>query len=305
MTNYGRDISDFKNDLPSCVSLLSPYLNQGALSLMLGAGASSGFGLPSWYNLVKSCSEEVNPSFSFPSKCTNEELKSIMEDVKRKNSSTYIELIGRKLYDGVNFDFKLASKDLLIAITSLIIGRSRGHVRNVLSYNFDDILEWYLKFNGLKFKVTTFEQLLFSNQDIEVLHLHGYIPHDEKFGFPSNEVVFSKKEFEDRKVGDSYWKDLMYDFFRRNMFLAVGLSPGSLLDDICPYLRYLNKWYKKENLNRGHPYGVAFLTPGKESDDSLELLIEDGIIPCIIEIPNIPDAIFKIAQEALELLQPK
>lgn len=299
MSNYGLPLETFCNKEDLCVELLANHLNNGALSLMLGAGASAGLGLPGWYKLVTECALAIIPGYVLKSEYTNEELKRLMDEVKKIAKSDYIEVIRQQLYQDVEFDFSLAKKDLLIALTSLMIGKSRGNVKQVITYNFDDVLEWYLKINGLQVNVTTFESLLFSSPDVDVIHLHGFVPKTDDYGNISTDIVFTKKEFEDRQVGKSYWKEMMYDFFRKNVFLTVGLSPTSLRDDICPYLRYLNTWYKSENIKRGHPYGIAFITPGKESLDSLNDLMEDGIIPCIIEKDKFPYAIFNIAKAAL------
>lgn len=172
-----------------------------------------------------------------------------------------------------------------------------------MTYNFDSVLEWYLGINGLNTRVTTFEELIFSSPDVDVLHIHGYLPYSDEYGNASKELIFSKTDFEDRQVGDSYWKKMMYEFFRRNVFLTVGVSPGSLVDDICPYLRELTRWYGTEKIDREHAYGVALLTPGKESEHALDNLVEHGIIPVILKIDDIPAAVFSIAQQALEILR--
>ena len=132
------------------------------------------------------------------------------------------------------------------------------------------------------------------------IHLHGYLPHDKKVGNSTSDLVFTKKEFEDRQIQSSYWKDLMNEFYKRNIFLSVGLSPGSLIDDVCPYLRNMNSWYEKEKISRNQPYGIAFMTPSTEADEAVGELIDTGIIPCILSVDDIPAEIFGIAQKALE-----
>lgn len=303
MNNFGSALEDYVSKPDKCTLKLSAHLNDGSLSLMLGAGASKGFGLPNWKDLVISCVLNDNPKYKIKKNYTNNELKVLMDNVKKSRSSTYITLIKDNLYQGVNFDFSTANKDLLIAITSLIIGRSRGNVSKIFTYNFDNVLEWFLQINGIKSKVITFENLLISRADVDIIHYHGYIPFTEGYGDASTEVVFSKKEYEDRQIGSSYWKEIMYEFFRQNVFLTIGLSPNSLLDDICPYLRELNNWYASQSISRNNPYGVAFIVPEKESKnfikDCISELVEVGIIPCIMEIPQIAPAIFNIAQKSL------
>jgi SIR2-like protein len=298
MNKFKYPLRDYCNKKNDCIGLLSEHLNEGSLSLLLGAGASSGFGLPAWKDLVEDCAKQAISSFTPKVGYTNAELKQIMDHVKKSASTNYIDIIKKNLYRKVSFNFSIARKDLLIAITSLFIGKVRGTVRNVINYNFDSVLEWYLAFNGLKVNVTTFEDLLFSFGDIDVIHLHGFIPHSNEYGPTSKEVVFSKKEFEDRQVGESYWKDMMNEFFRRNVFLAIGLSPISIADDICPYLRELLKWHERYGIRRLSPFGFAFLTDA--DDDQIDTIIEAGVIPCVIDKNDIPDAIFSISQSAMK-----
>jgi len=49
------------------------------------------------------------------------------------------------------------------------------------------------------------------------------------------QLVFSQREFDDRKIQYNYWKIVMEDFYRRQLFLSVGLSVQSIIEDICPY----------------------------------------------------------------------
>jgi hypothetical protein len=298
MNKFKYPLKDYCNKKGDCIGLLSEHLNEGSMSLLLGAGASSGFGLPGWKKLVLDCANEVIPGFTAKASYDNPELKKLMDQVKRNASTNYIEIIKKHLYDGVSFDFSLARTDLLIAITSLFIGNTRGSVRNLITYNFDSVLEWYLGFNGLKVNVTTFENLLFSYGDVDIIHIHGYLPYSEDLGSNSTEVVFSKTEFEDRQVGETYWKDMMNEFFRRNVFLSVGLSPYSLVDDICPYLKELLKWHDRNGIKRLSPFGFAFVT--NIEPDQIDLLLNAGIIPCVIEIKETPNAIFEISQSAMK-----
>ena len=185
----------------------------------------------------------------------------------------------------------------MIAITSLFIGKTRGTAKNVLTYNFDDVLEWYLEFNGLKVNGIGLQNHLLKSGDVNVLHIHGCLPHSDDIVSTRPQIVFSKKEFEDMKVGKSYVKELMYDFYKRNIFLSVGLSSGSLVDDLCPYLRDILNWYNEQGIKRGNPFGIAFLTSASMNDE--HDLIEAGIIPCTIDKHEIPNLVFNISQEAL------
>lgn len=286
-----------------CCQLLANYLKKGSLGLVLGAGASKAIGLPGWQQLIEKCLKEL--SLDVPDKEHREtnELKKIAEKIKKNCGSDekYLQLVKDQLYKDVTFDFRLAKIDILVALTSLMVGKVRGNVSSILTYNFDSVLEWYLRTNGLKVNVTKKQDLTHQFCDVEVTHLHGYLPHDEQLGLSTDFLIFTKKEFEDRQIQYDYWKEFMYEFFRRNIFLAIGLSPQSIIDDLCPYLRSMNAWYKSEKILRNHPYGIAFIPNNELNEDDKQQMIEDGIIPCgFDDYKDIPSAIFKISQFALE-----
>lgn len=298
MTDYGFDLTEYANRIDKCTDSLANYLNRGKLGLFLGAGVSYALELPCWEVLVKRAIEVVVPGTTVSSDIN--ELKRLSSLIKSSsaNQAAYLELIKKKLYEKTPFDFKLASKEMLIALTSLMVGKVRGNVKNVVTLNFDSVIEWYLKVNGLNANVVTKNHLAESLSDIDILHLHGYLPHDATLGFSSDEIVFTKEEFEDRERGLSYWKDLMNDFYRRHVFLAIGVSPDSICDDVAPYLRVHNKdWYDIQGVSRKHPYGVAILT--RATTEQQNTMISAGIIPCVIsDKDKIPPAIFEIAQKA-------
>ena len=168
MIDYGFPLEDYANEKGECVNLAASYLNNGVLSLLLGAGTSRGFGLPNWKDLVVNCHSTLFLGTNYKNEYENHELKKLADAIKSKAGSNYIDLVKEKLYEGVKFDFTLAKKDLLIALTSLIVGRSRGNVRNIITYNFDSVLEWYLSINGLSVNVTTADKLLYSSVDVDI-----------------------------------------------------------------------------------------------------------------------------------------
>ncbi|MDF2190557.1 SIR2 family protein [Paraflavitalea sp. CAU 1676] len=295
---YGLNLEEYMDDVDKCIDLLSSYLKQGCLGLMLGSGASKGLDLPDWTNLVSRCAKEVLPGYAIT---TDTDLKRASSKIKDKSGLRYLSLVKEKLYEGIEFDFGMAKKDLLIAITSLMVGKMRGNVNHIVTYNFDSVLEWYLQTNGLSVKNSSPLDLFKKFADVEITHIHGYLPHSPEFGDDSSTIVFSKEEFEDRETIDSYWRVIMDEYYRHHVFLTIGLSPESIEDDICRYLRAANAWYEKEKLVRDQPYGIAFITSYKNVDEQefKEKAIKHGIIPCTLQKEKIPPNLFRIAQSAL------
>ncbi|MXV16500.1 SIR2 family protein [Hufsiella ginkgonis] len=303
--NFGFDLELYTPEGSDVSGLLAQFLNDGHLALLLGGGVSVDLKFPGWSKLLfLICDKHLKGRMEIGKTYSGHELKDIAQDVKNeitKQGLDYLAEVKEALYDGVTFDFEFAKKDLLIALSALITGRHRGNVRNIITYNFDSALEWYLELMGLKVDTFVKRQFMTKNADVVIAHIHGYLPHDSKFGKNSKEITFSNEEFQDRMLGKDYWKEYFFEYFRRHTFLAVGLSADSLYNDVCPYLRVMNKWYKDEGVTRSLPYGIAFLTPGPETDRRIPALLEAGIIPRIYKPSEIPQAIFSILQSALTL----
>ena len=307
MKDYKGTFDYFLGKELLCINQLANRLNNGNLSLLLGSGASKALNLPDWSELVKRCVNNLSIDFDIDDKTTIDQLKEAASLVKEKcqeDKTDYRSKVTDQLYEGIKLDFRTANKELLIAITSLIVGRRRGTVDWVMTYNFDSILEWYIGVNGLSANVLSSDNILVSQTDLTVFHVHGYLPHTKmKNQSRSKEIVFTKEEFDDRKISkNDYWKEVMYQTFRERVFLSVGASPSTLIDDICPYLRSLDDELEQNSINRGTPnivpYGFAIIPPD-ECDDKIEsTLLRHGIIVIKIEIKEIPDFIFSISQDA-------
>lgn len=292
---------DYADNESKCVSLLARYLKNGQLSLLFGSGVSQAFGLPGWKDLMMRLCTAKGITFD-KKKLGGGSLKQLASDLKRTcTEQEYLELVREELYRDVNFDLSMVTKsNMLIALTSLLMGSVRGKVTNVVTYNFDNIIEWFLQINGLSVNVVSPRNLLTKSHDVEILHVHGYLPHKSSPDNTSLEIVLAREEFEDRAFSQNIWKDLMKEYTRKFIFLSIGVSSESLIVDLGPYLREEEKFYTAEATTRQIPFGIAFLTT-ETTDQQRVILMESGIIPCTIDKKIIPSVIFKISQEALRL----
>ena len=318
MTNTFKYDLEHYTDSEEAAEILSRYLNLGSLSLCLGAGVSYSHSLPNWSELVFRCfirCESNKLSLSKDLKIrvdndivnrfenlSNDDLKKIIDSIKSylDSDEKYFQTVKKSLYERVNFDFSLAKKDTLIALSSLMLGKTRGTVKNILTYNFDSVLEWYMMINGLRCNILSPNKIIINNADVNITHIHGFLPSEEVSHIyqDSDFLVFSRKEFEDRNL-DPYdlWKEIMNDFFRKNIFLTFGLGEDSLVEDICPHLRVLLKnKYETKYLNRDEPFGYAILSDSKQ--DHKDELIETGIVPIYMKIKEMPNFLFSIVQKA-------
>jgi len=304
MNDY--DLYSTKED---CLNSLARFLNRGCLSLMVGAGTSMGFGLPDWRTLVRRCSENIHPRYEDLKKpeieFSNEQLTKIIDDIKDKigNEDEYVDLVRKKLYQGIDLDIELAKNNLLIALTSLLIGKYRGNVNVIVSLNFDSVLEWYLNVLGLKVLPTYDNLALKSNCDVEIIHLHGYLPHEIfQKSSRSKKIVFSYKEITAFQLKKDEWKAQLYKIYREKVFLSVGIGPDSVTKYIGDQIIDLDEnFYKSNNHKREAPYGFFVIPEGELTAEKIIDLRKNGIIPVELKKSEIPEFIFNIAQRASSL----
>ncbi len=285
----------------SAIDFLADHLINGTLVLFLGAGASKGFGLPNWPELINAFRQKVglasisNPlSAEIMQKAIDEALDKI-----NNNETEKIRLIKEILYPAeAMFDVKLAySSHLLVSISSLLIGRKRGHIRRVVTFNYDSMLEWFLSLFG--FQVNTINELpsLEGSEDVRIYHPHGFVPHPNLSFRDSNFLILGLKDANNR-IGarNDPWVEKLRQIMETSVCLFVGLSSNSLSDRaIAPILsttgdsfkdqRPLGIWICKENLVQG----------------TKDEYFRNNIVPLEIHDDyKISEFILKISQKALE-----
>lgn len=183
------------------------------VTLFLGAGLSMDANLPSWNKLLETLLEkENNKPFKYINKENSEAIsdslansaivtgryviegykKSIKEedseskyDSKTIDELTYIEVsdrISEILYKNCK------DKSLLVKAVAKLV--KMNNVTQVISYNYDDLLEYQLKkYNKICSK---YNDISFANEK-PIYHVHGYIPRNKKDrnGIP----VLSEREY--------------------------------------------------------------------------------------------------------------
>lgn len=214
------------------VDFLAHHLREGSLALALGAGASRHLKLPRWFELVNACSKEAGMKATFGKDTSTDELCDRMEKIECKysggkadkgHSIKYRKLVTRALYKGVNYG-NILHGELLMAVGSLLMGARRGSVTEVINFNFDDVLEWYLYLHGYDVNVISTLPSLRTGANVTIFHPHGFLPHHNEFT-GSNFLIFSRRSY-DKKMGDSVepWTDLTKSILKSKVVLFVGLS---------------------------------------------------------------------------------
>jgi hypothetical protein len=291
-------VEDYKTRPFLAAPAIGKLLRSSALNLFLGAGASAGFGLPEWVILVARILGHGSDTFRIAelSKLSDKELTKLLNEVDDENRrDEYLSSIHKALYADVkeNLLDQLTVSPLLLAAAALITGSVRGRVQCVFTYNYDNMLEQYLAMLGLGVCVRKIATDLSTRADVEINHLHGYLPQSWKPGDTAGEVVLSGKTYRKRRAEiDKGWSAAVENSMYSKFALLVGLSAddSSILD---VFKR------AQDNLKRPQDYnGYWILTPSAYQRNAGEV-IEVGLCPIPLEKEQIPKFLFSICQEAL------
>lgn len=314
---FKEDYSVYKNKVDDIKALTSTILKDGQLSLITGAGVSVPLGLPKWITLVRRLCESSQKdeirNLVAGKDDSDLNLKLISEKFKDSfnDNNEYLEEIQRILYDKIELNLDTVHKPMMTALSSLFVGNYKGRVKRVVTYNFDNLLNWYLSVLGLSVNTEYDNQAIDSNEDCNIFHVHGILPHPSSFSKvkKSKSIVFSQDEFEDNirdRTGIRILK--IRELLTRGCFLAVGVSYTTLLNDIKPEINVLkNKLYlnkSDDEFQRKLPFGITIQATergGKEkllNEDDENSLLKLGIITLKCKDYEIPQLIFEIVQNS-------
>lgn len=223
MTDW-EDVGAYADDHDAAVRDLSRALYTGELALLLGAGISKAFGLPSWPQLVRDCLGSVGTPFAHipddaPFDVLTKSAGVFHEACKAEQQ--YRALIKQHLYAKHQ---RQTTTPLLTAVGALLMGSRRGRIREAWTLNFDDVLEWHLRRHGFVSQVVTEIPCLLRDVDVTIHHPHGFIPFgDTTRG--STDIVFDDRSYASRSVGvDQPWRTAVQWALRSKVFVALGLS---------------------------------------------------------------------------------
>lgn len=294
------------------IDYLARCLFEGTLALVIGAGASKYMGLPSWPELVGRCIAYANvPSEDkISDEIDGTELMKLMDPVENKLSpEEYITAVHKSLYEDVKYENDIIKKDLLISFGALIMGSKRGSVSQIITFNFDDVLEWYLKLHGYYSQVIYKLPMLTKASDVTIYHINGYLPRDLRNH--SDFIILSKLK-SDERMGARHdaWKSLLEELLLSKVVMFIGLSGKDPIFD--PILASVAR-----QISNGRPTGfwVFGLDPDRQSKDVGEKAKEEtrkkekdhlmlrNVVPLYLANKDeIPKFILKICQKASMLM---
>ncbi|WP_316849630.1 SIR2 family protein [Pedobacter agri] len=292
--------------VPSSITYLSTKLNEGNIVLFLGAGASRGFGLPNWVELVNGIRKNVllDP---IPTSATAQDLQlgadEILDELKG-DSEKLISLIETELYQ--NFD-KLSMVDafnnhLLVSISAMLMGSKRGRVTRVITLNYDSMLEWFLSLFGFVVKTVHSLPDLEGSEDVRIYHPHGFVPIPNN-GMVASDFIILGMDSVNKRLGTpgNPWFEMTRHILNSGLCLFIGMSENTLLDSaLAPLFKTCG-----DACISTRPLGLWLL--GSSIHSSKERAFErNNIVPIVLNSHDeIPEYLLKICQGASNLLNKK
>jgi hypothetical protein len=280
---------------------LAEMLSMGSLALVMGAGASKGLGLPLWFELVNRCLKYANLEDKglVDSKSDPNTLLKKIEIVERATGQHYREIVQKSLYDDrkIKFTRDVIKQELLISFGALLMGSKRGNINEVINFNFDNVLEWYLDLHGHKSQKVKKLPFLYKDSDVTIYHPHGYLPHPDLDDTMSDFLIFSKRSYDERLGNfniDPWITEGLIGVLKKKIAIFVGLSGNDPI--FGPMLNILGKALKEKRLTG------FWLFPNKLSEDELEDLYVRNIAPiCFNNYQEIPYFLLGVCQDAAKL----
>jgi hypothetical protein len=249
---------------------LNKAYNIKKLVLLLGAGVSMGCGLPNWNSLLKKLQNNIHFSRNdldgqafvieklFLKLFNRSEL--ILARSLHHHSSSGLEnddcvifekFVRCALYEGIEFKYtKLLAE--IIRLSSDDEGEKL--LDCIITYNYDDILEYYLEKNNQK----NYRSIYYSEMEepgtIPIYHVHGFLPRKGNLT-DKNRIILSEEAYHVLYNTNNAWNiDIQLDKLIKNKCLLIGLS----LND--PNLRRLLDSAKKER-NNNEFHNIIMLRP--------------------------------------------
>lgn len=205
-------------------AFLGGQLFKRRISLMIGAGVSLGFGLPGWTDLISSAYSMAQVTKD-PRHTDLTAPEVLYRGHFNGDRLAFAEHIRNVLYDkSVDLEKILRGNELLASIGALVMASSRGGAAKVITLNYDDILETYLRFRG--YVVRSINQLPEWDDpvDVAVYHQHGLLPLDRSRRVDRG-IVLTQADY-DEVVGKSHdvWHQAALGILRSSTCIFIGLS---------------------------------------------------------------------------------
>lgn len=234
--------SPYNKNINEYTKTLSNAFTQNELVLFLGAGIScpvdgNGNGLPAWNSLIKRLINKFikdNYYGKYDPDILNKYLEPKLNGFSSITIGRFIEKgfdkkfyrsLRESLYNG--YGKKIEPNSTLNSISKLCIPpRGKIGIAAIVTYNYDDLLEYYFKNLDIKHKTIIKGNDFPLSDEIPVYHVHGYLPQEGELNEENEKsIIFGEGEYHHQYVDSYSWQNLtQINLLREKTALFIGLS---------------------------------------------------------------------------------
>ena len=272
-----------KSTIKTAIRNLKVAREDGNLNLVIGAGISSTYGLPTWDNLLqrlllKTIEKEpdkatvlskfftkiFNPSPLIAGRYLQDSL------VDSTNKNKFEKEVRDALYE--TFDENAESLIMDEIIKLCVAPGNTPNLDGIITYNYDDIIETKLinKGIGVPFQTVYGQGINPDNKSLAIYHVHGYLPFKGPIS-EHNAITLGEFVYHEQYNNTYSWNNIVQiNKFRDKTCLFIGTS----LSD--PNIRRLLDISNSQKTNGKFHY-ILKKRPGKEwVRERLNKILEDN-----------------------------
>jgi SIR2-like domain len=243
---------------------LSEQLASGSLTLILGAGVSAHFGLPSWPEPVERLFQSRRTTT--PEKDLKRQAEYFRNRYHKDDVGGFLSAVRSALYRDVSIDFdSMRSHNTMAAIASIVMVSNRtNRASQIITFNWDDLLETYLQYHGFVAQSVGDEKYWSRGVDVSVLHSHGFLPRGSNTALGSKDIVFD--QFSNTKAigpNGEAWRQLLLSVMRTHTCIFIGLSGD---DDNLDSLLGRCQAQHASDLEGSAYWGITLATGNEQSE---------------------------------------
>ena len=162
----------------------------------------------------------------------------------------------------------------------------------MFTYNYDDLFEQCMRMLGYSYCVRTTATDLSTRADVEVNHVHGYLPQHWNCDEILAPLILSNKSYRaERAAIDKGWSAAIVNSLHSKVGLFLGLSGDD--EGILDVLKRA-----QDMIERGTEYhGYWLMTPDAYKRNAQEI-IDVKMCPIPLEVDDFPRFVFRVCQEA-------